>query len=103
MFNEPYIYSISVKTQFAGVVMHQLLIQLFKYLNNKYFKDFKLNDESYYWETDDENLMRERFKLYDTLLDNFALSIQTFPIESDENIVSYFERLMKYVNDLKKE
>ena len=97
-----YIYTISVKTQFAGVVVHQFVIQLFKYLNNKYFEDFKLEDESYYWETGDENLMRERFKLYDTLLDNVELSIQTFPIESGEDIVSYFERLMGHIDQLKK-
>ena len=83
--------------------MHQLLIRLFKYLNDKYFEDFKLNDESHYWETDDENLMRERFKLYDSLLDNVELSIQTFPIEANEDITSYFERLMKHVDKLKKD
>jgi len=97
-----FIYTNSVKTQFAGVFMHQLIIRLFKHLNAKYFEDFKLNDESYYWETDDENLMRERFKVYDSLLDNFELSIQTFPIESGENIVAYFERLMRHIDSLKK-
>jgi len=99
--DEPYIYTVSVKTQYAGIIVHQLLIRLFKYLNSKYFEDFKLNDESYYWETEDENLMKERFNIYDSLLDNFVLSIQTFPIESGENIVSYFERLMKHIDSLK--
>ncbi len=98
----PYIYTNSVKTQFAGVFIHQLLIRLFKYLNDKYFEDFKLSDESYYWETDDENLMHERFKVYDSLLDNFVLSVQTFPVEPDEDMISYFERMMKHVNSLKK-
>ena len=60
-----------------------------------------MDDESYYWETDDENLMRERFKLYDRLMDNVELSIQTFPIEKEEDIVSYFERLMTHVDKLK--
>ena len=99
--NEPFIYTVSVKTQFAGFFIHQLLIRLFKYLNNKYFEDFKLDDESYYWETDDENRMRERFKVYDDLLDNVVLSVQTFPIESGEDIIAYFERLMKHVDSLK--
>ena len=96
-----YVYMISAKTQFAGVVVHLLLIQLFKYLNDKYFDDFKLNDESYYWETGDENLMRDRFKLYDQLLDNVVLTVQTFPIEPNEDIISYFERLMKHIDKLK--
>jgi hypothetical protein len=100
--NEAYIYTVSVKTQFAGVFVHQILIRFLKYLNEKYFEDFKLNDESYYWETDDDNLMRERFKVYDNLMDHFELSIQTFPIASDEDIISYFERLMKHIENLKK-
>ena len=97
-----YIYFISVKTQFAGVFTHLLIIRLLKYLNEKYFDGFKLDDESYYWETGDENLAHERFKLYDKLLDNVVLSIQTFPIEPNEDIVAYFERLMKHIDNLKK-
>jgi hypothetical protein len=97
-----YIYTNSVKTQFAGMFIHQLLIRLFKYLNNKYFENFKLSDESYYWETDDENLMRKQFNLYNHLLDSMEISIQTFPIQSDENIVAYFERLMKYIDGKKR-
>ncbi|MCL2311102.1 MAG: hypothetical protein FWC41_01245 [Firmicutes bacterium] len=96
-----YIYYVSVKTQFAGIFIHQLLVRLLKHLNDKYFKDFELSDESYYWETDDENLMKERFKLYDSLLDNFVLSMETFPMEKDEDMVAYFERLMKHIQDLK--
>ena len=101
--DEAYIYTVSVKTQFAGIFVHQLLIRLIKYLNDKYFKDFNLNDESYYWETNDENLMREQFKAYDDLLDNVVLSVQTFPIKSGEDMISYFERLMKHIDNLKKQ
>jgi len=100
--NEQYIFNVSVKTQFAGIIIHQLLIQLIKYLNNKYFEDFKLRDESYYWETNDENLMRKQFKMYDDLLDNIELSAQTFPIKPDENVISYFGRLMTHIMNLKK-
>ena len=97
-----YIYFISAKTQFAGVFVHLLLIRLLKYLNDKYFDCFKIDDESFYWETEDENLMRERFKLYDKMLDNVLLSTQTFPIEPNEDIIAYFERLMKHIDSLKK-
>ena len=97
-----YIYFISVKTQFSGVFVHLLLVRLLKYLNDKYFENFKVDDESFYWETGDENLMRERFKLYDNMLDNVILSAQTFPIEPNEDIVAYFERLMKHIDNLKK-
>lgn len=97
-----YIFTNSVKTQYAGVVMHQLIIHILKYLNDKYFENFQLKDESHYWETEDENLMREQFKEYDKLIDNFALSIQTFPMNTEESLQAYFNRMITHINNLKK-
>ncbi len=82
--------------------MHQLIIHIFKYLNDKYFDDFQLQDESGYWETGDEGLMRKKFNEYDALIDNFALSIQTFPLKPGESLTSYFERMIRHVDSLKK-
>lgn len=48
-----------------------------------------------------KNLLREKFKAYNALLDNFTLSMQTFTMEKGENMESYFKRLMGYVNKLK--
>lgn len=97
-----YIFTNSVKTQYAGAVMHQLIIHILKYLNSKYFENFRVIDESNYWKTEDENLMREKFKEYNTLIDNFALSIQTFPMNTRESLHSYFNRMITYINNLKK-
>jgi len=101
--NEKYIYNLFCKTQLAGIVVHQLIIHLLRYLDKKYFEDFNLRDESNYWETNDENVMKKQFEIYDTLLDNFVLSIETFPKEKGENMIAYFERLMKHVDNLRKE
>lgn len=98
-----YMYQISVKTQYAGVTIHALLINLFKYLNDKYFVDFKMSDESQYWETGDDYLLKEAFKKYDSLLDNLLLSLETFPMQKGENINSYFNRLMNHINELRKQ
>ena len=97
------IYTLFAKTQYAGIVTHALIINLFKYLNNKYLKDFKMIDESKYWETGDENILRKQFHEYDTLLDNFVLSIETFPAQKGENMVAYFDRLIGHINSLKKD
>jgi hypothetical protein len=90
-----------VKTQYAGVLIHQLIIQLFKYLNDKYFAQFEMSDDSHYWETGDENIMRENFKKYDALLDNFVLGIQTFPVNKGETMVAYFDRVLGHIHNLK--
>lgn len=99
---DSWIYFNSVKTQYAGVLIHQLVIHFFRYLNDKYFRDFEMHDESYYWETNDEEKMKAQFKTYNALIDNFVLAVETFPLQKDEDITNYFERLMKRVNDLRK-
>jgi len=96
-----YIYHLSTKTQYAGMAIHAIIINLFRYLSNKYLTDFKMRDEGEYWETADENVLRKNFNAYDTLLDNFTLSLQTFPVEKGENMISYFERLLEHINRLK--
>jgi hypothetical protein len=97
-----YLYMLSVKTQYAGIETHQFLIQFFRYLNVKYFADFTMSDEGEYWETNDETVLKVNFKRYTELIDGFASSIESYPIQAGEDIESYFLRLMKQLNDQKK-
>jgi hypothetical protein len=94
---QAYLYMLSVKTQFAGVSVHQILIQLFRHLNKKYFVNFSLIDEGKYWETNDEELLKTIFKKYTDLLDNFSFAIENFPALTDETIEIYFERLFTWI------
>ena len=73
-----YIYHPWTKTQFAGMVVHATIINIFKYLNGKYLSDFKMQDESGYWETGDESIMQANFKKYDALLDNFIPTLYLY-------------------------
>src|SRR5690625_2262803 len=68
-YEESWIYTTSVKTQYAGVRVHQVIILFFRYLNDKYFRDFEMMDESYYWETNDEAKMIEQFNTLNALID----------------------------------
>ena len=83
-----YVYHPRTKTQFAGMVVYTTIINIFKYLNSKYLTDFIMKDESGYWETGDESIMQANFRKYDALLDNFILSMQTFPVQKGENFHS---------------
>lgn len=96
-----YLYMLSVKTQYAGIEIHQFLIQLFRYLNVKYFADFTMSDEGEYWETNDLTLLKTNFKRYTELIDGFVSAIETIPIKAGEDVESYFLRLMKEINDKK--
>jgi hypothetical protein len=98
---EKYLYILSVKTQYAGVETHKFVIQLFRYLNKKYFTCFELTDEGDYWETKDEDLLKSNFKRNTDLIEGFTSAIENFRQEPSENIESYLERLLKHLNDKK--
>lgn len=99
---QEYLYLLSVKTQFAGVEMHKTIIGLFRYLKEKdYFESLEIMDEGQYWETGDEQLLKDTFKKYTFLLDNFRLALETSPKNKDEDYVNYFERLAKMIQNRK--
>jgi hypothetical protein len=99
---QEYLYMLSVKTQYAGIEIHKLIIHLFKYLNGKYLRDFTLSDEGEYWETGDEKLLQDTFKRYTALIEGFAASIENYPLKSGESFEAYFERLLKQVQEKNK-
>ena len=92
-----FLYMLFVKTQFAGVEIHKLIVHLLKYLEKKYFVDFKVSDEGGYWETADENILAANFKRYTYLIDSFASGIQNFPMKTGETFENYFIRLMNMI------
>jgi hypothetical protein len=98
-----YLYMNSVKTQFASVELHQLLIHLFRHLNNKYFADFNLYDEGSYWETNDEALLRKNFNRNLALINSVESALEHIPKNEGEDIEDYLERITKPIHDKKDE
>lgn len=94
---QKYLYMLSVKTQYAGVEIHKLIIHLFKYLEGKYLQDLVVHDEGHYWDTGDEILLRDTFKKYTDLIENFASSIEIYPKLAGESFEAYFARLLKQI------
>lgn len=47
--------------QNGGPITHMAVIKFFRYLSEKYFSHFELNDDSKFWETSDEQLCHKRF------------------------------------------
>ena len=92
---------ISVKTQYAGVEVHKIIIHLFQYLNKKYFQDFKMTDEGKYWETGDAKLLKEIFNRYTEMIQNFSSAIENYPMNAGETVETYFEGLIKQIHDKK--
>jgi hypothetical protein len=100
---QPYLYMLSVKTQYAGIEIHKLIIHLLKYLDGKYLQELTVKDEGYYWETGDEILLEDTFKEYTMLIDGFVSSIEIYPMNPGESYKAYFERLMMQMHNKRKE
>ena len=99
---QKYLYMLSVKTQFAGSATHKLIIHLLKYLNKKYFSEFKVIDEGNYWDTEDEKLLEETFEKYNDLLNSFGAALENIPLKSEESFEQYFKRIMKIIQNKRK-
>lgn len=87
--------TLSVKTQFAGPKIHMQLIKIFDYLNKKYFENFDLSDEGNYWETKNEQLLKDTFEKYTNLINGFESLLENIPMEENEIIEDYLIRIAK--------
>lgn len=86
------------KTQFAGPDAHKAIIKLIRYITQKYFAEFEMTDESYYWETNDEAQMLERFRIYNVMLDVFTKALEGMeqkPGETAQSLADRLEELLK--------
>ncbi len=99
---QEYLYMLSVKTQYAGQQIHQFLIELIRYLSNKYFTNFTLSDEGQYWETGDEKLLKEIFERYTYFIHEFTSGLENNPRRKEETFETYFTRLMEEIHNKNK-
>jgi len=99
VIDEELSFSLFTKTQYAGFKIHKALIILLDYIANKYLTDFECYDEAEYWETRDENLLKEIFKRYEGFIEGFATSLETIPPNPGENLENHLERLANETND----
>jgi len=70
-----------VKTQFAPADVHVTIVKLLKYLSQKYFDEFHVIDEGEYWETGDEELLKQKLQFLSEKIDQVA---QIFDEAGDE-------------------
>lgn len=92
------IYTTSTKTQFAGPAAHIALLKFLKYLKEKYFETFEMDDEGYYWETNDKKILLKRFNEYNYLLNavgDVLSDIEHTPGETIDSLADRIEEVLK--------
>ncbi len=89
---------VSVKTQYAGEVIHKIIIHFLDHLSKKYFSHFSMTDEGQYWETRDEKLLHKNFNLLTGLINAFQDTLETNPINRGETFEEYFKRILEKIH-----
>ncbi|MBK7129501.1 MAG: hypothetical protein IPH66_09080 [Crocinitomicaceae bacterium] len=79
---------LSTKTHYAGFETHCRVVDLLKYISAKYFNNFKVIDETSYYETSDAIKGKQAFDASDTLISTMAKKLQNnFHGESEDGVV----------------
>lgn len=90
---------ISVKTQFASAKVHITIVKLLKYIKEKYITNLQVDDEGSYWETGDENILKEKMDFITQKLDMLESALSNLHVEgkdfTEEDIVKAIEKILK--------
>jgi hypothetical protein len=97
------LYGNFTKTQYAGMEVHKKIVDLFRYLSPKYFLNFHMRDEGYYWETNDVAKLEAQFKIYTNLINGFRDCVESFPKNEGEDTEAYILRMAEETKKLKGE
>lgn len=94
---EPFCF---VKTQFASPEIHMTIIKLLRFLKRKYFQRLEVIDEGEYWETGNEDLLKEKMGFLSQKMDAFAQAlensrIETEPGDSDLDLIVKIEKILR--------
>jgi hypothetical protein len=91
---------IHVKTQFAPLGIHIAIIQLLKYLNENYFDRFEVIDEGEYWQTEDEDLLKQKMTYLSDKMEAVSHALESAGDEfkycdSDKALAAKIEEILK--------
>jgi len=70
--NEESAKFVAIKTQFAPLHVHISVIKLLKYIKKKYVSNLKVIDESDFWNSGDENILKEKMDFLASRIDLFG-------------------------------
>lgn len=92
------IYTISCKTQQAGMHTHIALIRLFRYLSNKYFREFVMDDEGGFWESDEQEVLQRKFMQCENAikaLTDVLADLRSQPLDAPDSLAWRIEQLLR--------
>jgi hypothetical protein len=91
------VYSMHVKTQFAGMDTHIALVTLLKYLEKKYFHKMRVSDEGNFWNTLDKAVLKARFDEYNHLLNIVKDALEKENWQATDSPLNLAERIEEVI------
>ena len=79
--------------QYEGPDAHMQLVQMLRYLSNKYFCQFRLTDESEYWESNNPEKCRDWFSMFDIWMKNMSYDLGKLDGRGHEDGSTYQQRV----------
>jgi hypothetical protein len=92
--------SASIKTQFAPIEIHILIINLLKYIKSKFIANLEVIDEGDFWETGDKLLLQHKFDYLNSAFDKVAGLINEIQIRNNETPEQILARLLEAIKRL---
>lgn len=87
------LYQISVKTQNANPSTHIQILELIRYLSDKYLADFNMTDDSGYWETGDVDTLNKRFYSAKWIIQEFHEKLSEKSFSNPEEFIKFIKHL----------
>ncbi len=99
-------YHSLINTLPMGADYHIQVVNLLKYISDKYFDEWKVMDESKYWETGDRDYLEDTIKMISNTLealnDAFDVHADTLADKTPEEIKDFIGRVLgKDLSDIK--
>jgi len=82
-YAEVMLYVSFCKTQFAGPLVHKMVIELLLYLRKKYFREMEIEDEGGYYPHRDETELLRRMQFLDSMINAFTRMLETGKVPPD--------------------
>lgn len=74
-FDDDLYFHSSCKTQFAGVEIHQQIIDFLRKIE-PYFENFEVIDEADYWQTNDEDLLKSKMDFLQKAIEEISKTVE---------------------------
>ena len=91
--DKSFYYTVHCKTQFAGADVHIKVVELLRYLSEKYFSIFELYDEAEYWETKNKKTVEEKIQFLDKMIAQFTVKLSNTAMKEGESMEDYLCRI----------